>query len=64
MRLREGGGRLRKMGKEKKEKGRREGRRKEREEKGEEGEKGEKARCEGEVEMGWGGMELSRGRSE
>lgn len=53
MRLREGGGRLRKMGKLKKEKEKVKGGRKER---------GEMmGRCEGEVGMEWGGMELLRG---
>lgn len=57
MRLRGGGGKLRKMGKEKKK-----GRRKERRE--EEGEM--MGRCEGggQVEMGWDGMGLLRGGSE
>lgn len=63
MRLRGGGGRLRKMGmkmwwKKKKEKKKKKGRRKEREEKG-----GMMGRCKGggQVGMGWDGMGLLRG---
>lgn len=65
MRLREGGGRL-KRGKKKtgKEKKKEKGGRKEREKEGEEEEGEMMGRCEGEVGMGWDGMELLRGRSE